>query len=119
MNFEKNQPFLVRLRFAVTGLRHGWRTERSLRAQALALCAALIALALIRPPAIWCGLVVLAGTCVIAAELFNTARERLADHLHPGRHPEIRAVKDAAAAAVLVLAAGAVAVAIALVLSRT
>jgi undecaprenol kinase len=52
---------------------------------------------------------------VLGAELFNTAIEHLADHLHPDLHPEIRIVKDCAAAAVLCAALGAVGVAVALV----
>jgi diacylglycerol kinase (ATP) len=52
---------------------------------------------------------------VISAELFNTALEHLADHLHPEIHPQIRVVKDCAAAAVLITACAAVAVGIALI----
>jgi diacylglycerol kinase (ATP) len=56
-------------------------------------------------------------TCgaVIAAELFNTAIEALADRVQPQQDPAIRIVKDCAAAAVLVTCLAAVAVAIALV----
>ncbi|MGF6732020.1 diacylglycerol kinase [Paraburkholderia youngii] len=46
-------------------------------------------------------------TLVMAAELFNTALERLADHLHSDQHPAIGAVKDCAAAAVMFVCAGA------------
>jgi len=60
--------------------------------------------------------VVLASSAVLAAEMFNTAIERLADHLHPERHPQIRIVKDCAAAAVLISSAGAVGVAIAMLI---
>ena len=42
------------------------------------------------------------------AELFNTALETLADHLHPERHPVVGAAKDIAAAAVLVASGAAV-----------
>lgn len=44
---------------------------------------------------------------VIAAELFNTAIERLVDLVSPGRHPLAGQVKDIAAGAVLVCAAAA------------
>ena len=46
----------------------------------------------------------------------DTAIERLADHLHPELHPEIRIVKDCAAAGVLVIVAGALGVAAALLI---
>jgi undecaprenol kinase len=117
METRKNQPFLSRLRFAIAGIAHGLRTEQSLRAQTLALLLVLIVLALLRPAALWWALVILAGSAVLAAELFNTAVERLADHLHPDMHPEIRLVKDCAAGGVLISSAGAVGVAIALLIA--
>ena len=61
-------------------------------------------------------LVLLASAGVIAAELFNTAIEGLADELHAQAHPAIRIAKDCAAAGVLVAALGALAVALALTL---
>jgi len=67
-----------------------------------------------RPEPVWWAMVALTSSAVIAAELFNTALECLADHLHPDHHPQIRIMKDCAAAAVLVAAAGALAVAAAL-----
>ena len=77
----------------------------------------LIGMCWLRPAAVWWALVALVSSAVIAAELFNTALEHLADHLHPEQHAKIRAVKDCAAAAVLVLAIGALVVAAALALS--
>jgi len=117
METRKNQPFLSRLRFAIAGVAHGLRTEQSLRTQTLALLLVLIALALLRPAALWWALVILAGSAVLAAELFNTAVERLADHLHPDLHPEIRVVKDRAAGGVLISTAGALGVAIAMLIA--
>lgn len=114
MTAYKNLPFLTRLSFACAGIVHGLRNERSLRIQALALLAVLIALATLRPAPLWWAIVLLASSTVLAAELLNTAVERLADHLHPEIHPEIRVVKDCAAAAVLLTSCGAVGVAIAM-----
>lgn len=74
-----------------------------------------LALLVLRPGALWWAAVMLASAGVLAAELFNTALEALADHLHPEQHPRIRTVKDCAAAGVLIAALGAVAVAISLV----
>ena len=117
MSTGKNQPFVSRLRFATAGIVHGLRTENSLRTQALVLLLVLILLGLLRPAPMWWALVILAGSAVVSAELFNTAVERLADHLHPDLHPEIRVVKDCAAGGVLVSALGAVGVAVALLIS--
>jgi diacylglycerol kinase (ATP) len=115
METRKNQSFSVRLRFALAGIAHGVRTERSLQTQAAALSLVLLLLLILRPAPLWWALMILSSAAVIAAELFNTAIERLADHLHPELHRQIRIVKDCAAAAVLCLAIGAVGVAIALV----
>jgi diacylglycerol kinase (ATP) len=114
---SKNQPFPARLRFALAGLAHAFRRERSLRIQGLALFAVAAALLILRPAPIWWALMILTCSGVIAAELINTAIETLADHLHPELHPQIRIVKDCAAAAVLILSLGAVLVAAALVVN--
>ena len=54
----------------------------------------------------WMILILCIGV-VIAAELFNTAIEKLVDLVSPGRHPLAGQVKDIAAGAVLVCAAAA------------
>jgi len=51
--------------------------------------------------------IVIASGCVWAAELFNTAIERLADVLAKEHHPDIKFVKDISAAAVLLTAVAA------------
>ncbi len=109
----KNRPFHHRLGFALAGLAHAFRHERSVRTHVAAVAAVLVALLVLRPSPAWWALAALACGAVVAAELFNTALERLADHLHPELHPQIRIVKDCGAAAVLVLAVAAVLVAIA------
>src|ERR1700733_15554608 len=117
MESHKNRSLYARLRFAAAGIAHGLRTERSLRTQALVLILVVLALLILRPAPVWWALVILCGAVVLAAELFNTAIERLADHLHPQLHPEIRLVKDCAAGGVLIAAIGASGVGVALVLS--
>lgn len=109
----KGQAFARRLRFAIDGIYSAFRREHSFRLQALAGAGVLAVLALTRPPAVWWAMGVLAAGLVLMAELFNTAVEVLADHLHPETHPEIRAVKDIAAGAVLVSSVLALLVAIA------
>ena len=116
VNTQKNLSFLRRLRFALAGLGHALRSERSLRTQAVVFVFVLMALILLRPGALWWAVVLLASGAVLAAELFNTALEALVDHLHPEHHPRIRIVKDCAAAAVLIASLGALAVGVALAL---
>lgn len=113
---SKNRPFRARLGFAFKGLAFGLGAENSLKFQAAAFVAVVIALAVLRPEPLWWALVLLAGFAVLAAELFNTALEHLVDHLHPDVHPRIRIVKDCAAAAVLLTVLGAVAVGVTLAL---
>ena len=114
MSAQKNQSLLRRFGFALAGLRHAVRTERSMRLQVIVFALVLVALAVLRPGPIWWAAVMLASAGVLAAELLNTAIETLADHLCPDINPRIRVVKDCAAAAVFVTVLGAVAVAIAL-----
>jgi undecaprenol kinase len=115
MSVHKNLAFTARLTFALRGLSYAVRTERSLRIQLLALVLAIAALVVLRPGALWWALVLIASSAVLAAELLNTAVERLADELHPQDSAGIGLVKDCAAAAVLVASLGAIAVAAALI----
>ena len=94
-----------------------FRREHSIRFHVLAAIGVFLALLTTNPPAIWWAMGALTIGVVIMAELFNSALETLADHLHPEQHPEIGAVKDIAACAVLVTAVVAVIVALAFVLS--
>jgi undecaprenol kinase len=107
----KNQSFIRRLGFALGGLAAAVRTESSFRTHLVATVAVAIGLLWLRPAPLWWALVALAVALVLAAELANTAVERLADRLHPDRHPEIKLVKDCMAGAVLVASLGALAVA--------
>jgi undecaprenol kinase len=114
METHKNQRLRARLGFALRGFAHALRSEASLRLQALAGAAAFAVLIVLRPPAVWWALVLLASAAVVAAELFNTAIEHLADVLHPQQSPGVRVVKDCAAAGVLIAVLGALGVAAAL-----
>lgn len=109
----KGQPFVKRLGFALYGLHLAFCREVSFRVQVLAAAIVLAILWKTAPSPLWWALGTLAIGLVIVAELVNTALETLSDHLHPERHPEIRAVKDIAAGAVLVATMVALAVAVA------
>jgi undecaprenol kinase len=116
MSMHKSQAFPRRVMYALLGVGHALRHEMSFRIQCGALAAALAALLLLRPGALWWALAALAGAALLAAELFNTAVEHLADAVHPHDSPAIRIVKDCAAGGVLIAALGALAVAVALAL---
>jgi undecaprenol kinase len=115
MTVHKNQPFVRRFRFALLGLAAAWRSERNFRIQLVALVSVIVVLLVLRLEPVWWALVLLASGSVLAAELFNTALEHLADHLHPDTHAQIQIVKDCAAAAVLVTACAAIAVGVSLI----
>lgn len=53
------------------------------------------------------GLIVCLGILMLAAECFNTAIERVVDHLSPGPHPLAKAAKDAGSAGVALTAVSA------------
>lgn len=108
----KNQKFIIRLGFAWTGIRTAWKTERSFKTQTVFATALVFVLLLLRLPAIWWALCLIMAALVLAAELFNTALEKLIDHLHPEIHPAIRMVKDYAAGAVLLLSCAALVIGI-------
>lgn len=112
----KNLGFLKRLGFAWAGLRTGLR-EKSFRTQLACGALAFVALCVLRPAPVWWALVGVMIALVLAAELINTALERLCDHLHPEEHPNIKAVKDLSAGAVLLLSLGSLGVAALMVLS--
>lgn len=107
----KNQAFLRRLAFALTGIRTAWRTEKSFKIEVVAAVAVTLVLTWLRPAPLWWAIAALTIGFVLATEVVNTAVEGLADHLHPEQHPAIKAVKDCAAGAVLVASIAALAVA--------
>ena len=75
MNVHKNSSFPSRLGFALRGLAHALRTERSLQIQATVLLLLIVTLLVLEPGPLWWALTLMAGSAVIAAELFNTAIE--------------------------------------------
>ena len=107
----KNLPFTRRMGFAFSGIAGAIRTEQSLRIQFAVVPVLALLLALLRVEPLWWALSGLSCATVLAAELLNTALERLCDHLHPAQHPAVGAAKDCAAGAVLITCLGALAVA--------
>ena len=114
---HKGHPVHRRMGFALAGLRWAWRNESSLRSEVAGLVAASALLAWLGITPAWWALWALAALLLVAAELANSAIERLADHLHPGRHPAIGEAKDVASAFVFVTGVGTAAVFVLAVLS--
>ncbi|MCR4425891.1 MAG: diacylglycerol kinase family protein [Firmicutes bacterium] len=95
-------------RFAALGVAGALRAERNLRAHfAIAAIAVGTGAALGLSP-VDLGLIVLASTVVISAELVNTAVEACVDLVTPEYHPLAMKAKNVAAGAVLISAIGSV-----------
>jgi len=99
--------------FALAGIWNAFKSERNFRVHTLALVIAVGLGLYLRLSVVEWGLVVLSIGSVLAAELLNTALERLADDVAEGKtKATIKTAKDIAAAAVLVSAAAALAIGI-------
>jgi diacylglycerol kinase len=100
----------AKFRDALVGIALGIRGQSSFRVHLLCALLAVAAGAVLRIDRIeWC-LVVLCITAVLAAELFNSALERMAKAIDRRHNPELGAALDIASGAVLLAAVGAVAV---------
>ncbi len=106
----KNRPFPHRLGFAMDGIRAAWKSEASFRSHTFFVIVLIAILAWLRPRPVWWALLLIVTGLVLAAELINTALERIIDHLHPEQHPMMKVAKDSAAGAVLVSALTAIGV---------
>jgi len=107
------KAFLKSFAYAFRGIYMALKSERNFKIHIIAMCLAIalaIYLNLSMPE--W-GLIIFSIGFVLAAELFNTAIERLGDKLAEGeRNETVRNVKDIAAAAVLLSALTALAIGI-------
>lgn len=102
---HKGKNLLQRSRFALTGIGHALRHERSFRTQCLAGVAAFLLTIMLRPGFYWVAVISVAIGFVLALELVNTAIESLLDGLHPDDAHFVAVAKDCAAGAVLVASA--------------
>lgn len=106
---KSSNPFsisqrLKSFRYAFAGLKTLFVEEHNARIHVVAaLLAVILGFVLKISPYEWLALVIGMGF-VFACELFNTSLEALADFASPGKHPQIKKVKDLAAAAVLISA---------------
>lgn len=90
--------------YAWEGLKHAFLTQNNFRLHSLSAVLALFMGFLFRISEPEWLAVLICIALVSAAELFNTALEKLCDMVHTGHHPVIKAVKDLSAAAVLISA---------------
>ncbi len=114
----KNHNLLQRIGYAWSGIKASWRSENSFRTQVGGFVFVIVVLFITQPSTVWWALLLLASGGVLAAELINTAVEKLVDHLHPDQHPALKIVKDTLAGAVLVTSITAILVFVAFLWSR-
>ena len=91
--------WLTSARFALSGIRHGWVSQRNFRIECVLGAVVVLTALWLRVPL---APVLLACGLVLALELMNTAVEALVDLASPEPHPLAKVAKDAAAGAVLV-----------------
>ncbi|WP_174296737.1 diacylglycerol kinase [Sphingomonas bacterium] len=111
----KGRPLRERLGFAAAGIAEGWRREQSFRVHVGIAATALVVLLATRPSPVWWAMFGIVAALVTAFELVNSALEALVDLLHPGLHPEVKAIKDMLSGAVMLAGVAALLVAAAFV----
>lgn len=91
-------------RFAFAGLIAFFSAEHNARIHTAATVAVIISGILFDISSAEWLTVIIVTAMVWAAELFNTAIEKIMDYISPGHHPQVKIIKDLSAAAVLVTA---------------
>lgn len=89
--------------YAFDGVKAAARSEQNLRFHLIAASVVLLLSFLLRISAIQFAIVIICIGFVIAAELLNTAIEKLSDIVLPEYNEKIKVIKDLSAAAVLVV----------------
>ena len=85
---------------SLRGLADGVRTEPALRDEAVLLAEAVPLGFILAPSGVWYAAMIGVILILFAIEFLNTAIEKLADHVTPEQHYEIRRIKDFGSAAV-------------------
>lgn len=107
---KQRASFWTSVGFALSGLLHAWQTERNIRIQCVcAIIVLLVSWSLEITRLEWVLIILVCGL-VLAAEVINTAIERVVDLSSPDTHPLAKAAKDAAAGMVLLVCLIAVAI---------
>ena len=109
MNQSQLKPFSTKQRlksfvYAFSGIWYFFRREHNAWIHAVAAIAVLIIALVMRLTAMEMIAILLSIAMVWIAEMFNTAIEKIMDHVSPAYHPDVKIIKDLAAAAVLVAA---------------
>jgi diacylglycerol kinase (ATP) len=85
---------------SLRGIADGVRTEPAIREEAIVLAVALLLGVVVAPSMVWYVAMIGVLLILLAIEFLNTGIEKLADHVTPEQHDEIRRIKDFGSAAV-------------------
>jgi diacylglycerol kinase (ATP) len=85
---------------SIRGLADGFKTEPALRDEAVLVAFGLLLGLFIAPSGAWYAALIGSLLILLAVEFLNTGIEKLADHVTPEQHNEIRRIKDFGSAAV-------------------
>jgi diacylglycerol kinase (ATP) len=85
---------------SIRGFVDGFKTEPALRDEAVLVVLGLLLGLVIAPSGAWYAAMIGTLLIVLAVEFLNTGIEKLADHVTPEQHSEIRRIKDFGSAAV-------------------
>ncbi|MEQ1675304.1 MAG: diacylglycerol kinase family protein [Chitinophagaceae bacterium] len=112
--FKKSQPFSLHERgksfgYAFNGIKAFFRTEHNALLHLLATIVVVILAVVFPVTTTEAAVLALSVGFVWAAELFNTAIEKIMDFISVEKQPQIKYIKDLSAAAVLVTAVAAAA----------
>ncbi len=99
-----SKKMLRSFRFAGQGILDLFRFENNAKVHLLVAGLVVVAGFLLRISRVEWAIILTQIGLVWAAEAFNTAIEKLCDFVSPGRHPQIKAIKDLSSGAVLILA---------------
>lgn len=112
------RSFFKSFAYATNGLRQIIFSERNFIIHIVAAFFAIALAVLLKVNDIELMIVILCIVLVMAFEIMNTAVEKLCDFIHPGKHENIKLIKDIAAAAVLVVSLGALVIGIIIFVPR-
>ena len=104
--------------YAFSGVKSAIRSEQNFRVHLLAAVVALSLSVLLKISAIEFLVIIICIGSVMAAEIMNTAIEKLCNFVSPQYHDQIKIIKDLAAAAVLLLSIVAIVVGFTIFLPR-
>lgn len=94
-------------KYAFSGLKAVFQEEQSFRIQLILAVVVVVAMFVSHLHYFAKAILFLTIFSVLGMEILNTQIERTLSFLHPGKHPEVRKIKDLAASAVLMVVIGA------------